>query len=231
MQYIMYGVIDKSATPAEPFQFLLPVVLLELAAASEALPLLLRLQQRHEARTPRHPLQRGARNSERNSERKHRITQKHYNKKTRKSKEEIQKNKNRATRLRRVNKGAAPLLPRRAEAIHPASPSQISHASRAIPKPKARCKVRRSRRERGKAIVIKVAATPRGPHAGGCKPHIKACLNTCSTACRSRYFSGPQNAFILAYSDILDIPPAVFFTGGKSQRQVLLHRVVCRDRA
>ena len=67
VQYIMYGVIDKSATPAEPFQFLLPVVLLELAAASEALPLLLRLQQRHEARTPRHPLQRGARNSERKS--------------------------------------------------------------------------------------------------------------------------------------------------------------------
>ena len=33
----------------------------------EGLPLLLRLQQRHEARTPRHPLQRGARNSERKS--------------------------------------------------------------------------------------------------------------------------------------------------------------------
>ena len=108
---------------------------------------------------------------------------------------------------------------------------QISHASRAIPIPTARSIVRSSRRERGNAIVIKVAATPRGPHAGGCKPHIKACLNTCSTACRSRYFSRPQNAFILAYSGILDIPPAVFFTGGKSQRQVLLLRVVCRDRA
>ena len=52
MQYIMYGVIDKSATPAEPIQFPMPVVKLEVAAASEALPLLLRWQQRHEARTP-----------------------------------------------------------------------------------------------------------------------------------------------------------------------------------
>ena len=42
---------------------------------------------------------------------------------------------------------------------------QISHASRAIPIPIARCIVRISRRERGIAIVIKVAATPRGPHA------------------------------------------------------------------
>lgn len=88
---------------------------------------------------------------------------------------------------------------------------QISHASRAIPNPNARCIVRNSRRERGIATASKVAATPRGPHAGGCKPHIKACLNTCSTACRSRYFSRPQNAFILAYSGILDIPPARLF--------------------
>ena len=42
---------------------------------------------------------------------------------------------------------------------------RISHASRAIPIPIARCIVRISRRERGIAIVIKVAATPRGPHA------------------------------------------------------------------
>ena len=42
----------KPGEPADPFQLLLPVELLELRAGNPALPLLLRLQQRHEARTP-----------------------------------------------------------------------------------------------------------------------------------------------------------------------------------
>ncbi len=86
----MYGVIDKSATPAEQFP-LLPVVLLELAAASEALPLLLRLQQRHEA------TRRATHTKGREELRTKKLTETPHNpksiitRKTRKSKEEIQK--------------------------------------------------------------------------------------------------------------------------------------------
>ena len=136
MQYIMYGVIDKSATPAEPFQFLLPVVLLELAAASEALPLLLRLQQRHEARTPRHPLQRGARNSERKSQRKHRITQKHYSKKIRKSKEENAKIKIVRPGYAGLIKGLRPsclVEPRQFTLRHPAKSATPAEPSQPLP--------------------------------------------------------------------------------------------------
>lgn len=60
----LYGAVynvwcnGESATPVEPFQFLLPVVLLETVAAS-ALPLLLRLQQRHDARIAAPPTTKG----------------------------------------------------------------------------------------------------------------------------------------------------------------------------
>ncbi len=162
----------KPGEPAQPFQLALPIPMLEVRAASPAVPQRLRVPQHHPARTPTGDAQKKA-----ETDARHRASHRKYTTCPTLAGRAFSKNlrgrrppgpaalKGALSRLVWVPGGLRPLWPAQRAGHSPRSPRQTGGASTAGPMSNTYSNARSARGQPGRPPTIKGAAAPPRAHA------------------------------------------------------------------